>query len=149
MAASTAPIDGSQYLVQISQDGGTTFLTLGYQQDANVSISGETRELTAKNVCYWREYAPTASSWTLGGTAGVYTDGTPEITQGDLFKYINSIVIVKIVSVDCSGTEITGEDEYEGTAIITELSMDFPDKDTATYTYSFQGTGVLTQTVTG
>ena len=146
MAASTTPVDGQQYLVEMSRDGGTTYDQLGYQQDANVSITGETREITAKNICYWREYAPSASSWTMGGTAGIYTDGTPDITQVDLFAIINSIVIVKVTAVDCTGTKIVGEVEYGGTAIITELSMEFPDKDTATYTYNFQGSGALTET---
>lgn len=147
MAASTQPVDGQQYLVQMSTDGGTTWLTLGFQQGANLSISGESRELTAKNVCYWRQYEPTASSWTLGGTAGLYTDGTPAITQVDLFAVINTTVQVKITALDCAGTDIVGEVEYNGQGHLTELNMDFPDKDTATYTYTFQGSGVLTETV--
>ena len=146
MAASTSPVDGQQYLVEISVDGGTNYGTLGYQQDANVSITGETREITAKNICYWREYAPSASSWTLGGTASIYTDGSPELTQSDVFKLVNSTVLLKVTAVDCSGAPIVGEVEYGGLGVLTELTMDFPDKDTATYSYSFQGSGKLLET---
>lgn len=146
MAASTEPVNGQQYLVQISTDSGTTWETLGFQQDCNFAVAGETRELTAKNVCYWRTYAPTASSWTMGGTAGLYTDGSPDITQADLFPLINTTVDIKITALDCTPAAIVGEVEYEGSCIITELTMDFPDKDTATYTWSVQGTGEPTQT---
>ena len=147
MAASTSPVDGQQYLVEISDDAGTTYKALGYQQDANIGVTGETREITAKNICYWREYAPSASSWTLGGTDSIYTDGDPQLTQSGVFRLINSTVLIKVTAVDCAGAPIPGEMEYGGLGVLTELSMEFPDKDTASYTYSFQGSGVLTETV--
>ena len=147
MAASTSPVDGQQYFVEISEDTGTTWKALGYQQDANISVTGETREITAKNICYWREYAPSASSWTLGGTASIYTTGDTELTQVDVFDLINSSVLVKVTAVDCAGAPITGEVEYSGKGVLTELTMDFPDKDTATYSYSFQGSGELIEEI--
>jgi len=147
MAASTKPVNGQQYVVQVSNDGGTTFKTLGWQQDCNISFNGETRELSSKTTCYWREYAPAASSWTTGGTAGLGTDFTPEISNTELFTYMNTEVDILITAVNCAdGQPIVAENEWAGKGIITELTLDFPDKDTATYTYQFQGSGMPTQT---
>ena len=41
----------------------------------------------------------------------------------------------------------TGDTKYTGTAWLTSASLSAPNEDTATFSVSFQGSGVLTQTI--
>jgi len=42
-------------------------------------------------------------------------------------------------------TAVSGDEKYQGSAFITELSMDAPDDDNASFSVSFEGTGLLTE----
>ena len=146
MAAQTTPIDGSYYRVEFSTDGGTTLAELGYQKESGLQISTEFREITSKAQCNWREKVPTVSNWTISGTAEFYNNDATDVVYDDLLAELRTVDRLKITAVDCSGVAISGETEYEGAGFFSQLDVSFPEKDTATYSYTWEGSGALTAT---
>lgn len=147
MAASTIPVDGSLYKVEISTDSGSSWDTLGYQKDATLSISTEFREITSKTQCNWREKVATVSNWTASGTAEYYNDTSSGLVFDSLFATLRTACQIRFMPIDCSGSNVVGESSYTGAGFFTQLDVSFPEKDTATYSYTFEGSGTLTKAI--
>lgn len=142
MAASTTPVDGKLYKLEFSADGGTTWKRLGYQLECNLAERQEFREITSKDQCSWREKVPTVGSWSVSGTVNFY-HGTSGASNYALLRSTKGTVIqMRIKPEDC-GDVATGELEFSGKCFWTELSPVFPVNNTATYSYTFEGTGDL------
>lgn len=146
MAASTVPVDGSLYKVEVSTDGGSSWSMLGYQKEANISISTEFREITSKSQCNYREKIPTVSNWTASGTAEVLNDTGSGLTVVNIFETLRTSAQIRIHPIDCSGTPVVGEMSYAGSGFFSQLDVAFPEKETATFSYTFEGSGTLTVT---
>ena len=147
MAASAIPVDGSLYKVQISTDSGSSWDLLGYQKDATLSISTEFREITSKTQCNFREKKPTVSNWTASGTAEYYNDTGSGLVFDSILALLRTECMIQLIPIDCSGTEVVGESSYTGSGFFSQLDASFPEKDTATYNYTFEGSGTLTKAV--
>ena len=146
MAASTTPLDGSMYLVSVSTDDGSTWDVLGFQKESNFSIATESREITSKTQCAYREKVPTVSTWTISGTAEFYNNDATDLVYNDLFDLRGTSVMLKVTPVICSsGDPATGEFEYSGSGFFSQLDASFPEKETASYAYTFEGSGTLTK----
>lgn len=145
MAASTIPVDGSLYKVEISTDGGSSWDLLGYQKEASISISTEFREITSKTQCNYREKKATVSNWTASGTAEYYNDTGSGLVFDDIFATLRTECMIQFMPIDCSGTDVVGETKYTGSGFFSQLDVAFPEKDTATYSYTFEGSGTLTK----
>ena len=94
-----------------------------------LSVDGEaadTKDFASNGV---GEFIPGGSSW--AGTFSGFKDGPPIA--------VNSIVSLSLEEVADSATE-----KYTGSAIITNQSADTNTAGVVTYSYTFQGTGVLT-----
>jgi hypothetical protein len=144
MAASTIPTDGSIHKVEISLDGGSTWNLLGYQKEVSLNVSTDMREITSKTQCNFREKVPTVSNWTISGTAEVMTDETDGKNIKTMIGQLRNTIDLRIHPIDCAGDEITGELTYYGSGHFSTLDVSFPEKDTATYNYTFEGSGELT-----
>ena len=149
MAASTIPVDGKIYILEFSTDTGTTWKQLGatYQQEKNLSERQEFRSITGVGQCSFREKVPTISDWSLSGTVQFYYGTTGSSNYLALRDTRGTSFLVRLKPYDC-GDEIVGELEFQGSCFWTELSPVFPVNETATYSYTFEGTGELTTTVT-
>lgn len=147
MAAETTPLDGSRYLVQISTDSGTTWSTLGWQKESSMNISTDERDITSKTQEDWKERKPTASSWTISGRC-FYVNGTAgsDKLYKDLKATIGSTIMMKQVPI-LNGTPVSGEIEYEGSGHFASLDVSFPEKETASYQYTFNGSGEIADIV--
>lgn len=146
MAAATVPLDGSLYLFQFSTDAGTTWKDLGYQKESGLQIATESREITSKTQATYREKLPTVSTWSISGTAEYYNSDDIEVFD-DVFATRGTVLNVRLTAVTSTGTAIVGESRYTGEGFWTSLDVSFPEKDTASYSYTFEGTGVLTKSV--
>jgi hypothetical protein len=147
MAASTTPLDGKIYLVEISTDAGTTWKQLGYQNECNLNNRQEFREITSKTQCDYREKLPTIGDWSVSGTVQFYHGTSGSSNYQTLLGTKGTTFLVKLKPVDC-GDAIVGELQFQGTCFWTELSNVFPVNETASYSYTFEGTGTLSVTVT-
>jgi hypothetical protein len=146
MAASTIPINGDPYLLEVSTDSGSSWDAVAYQLDATISESTESREITSKTQTSYREYKATVSTWTLSGRAEFLGGTGSGLTLNSLRDSNRTEIEVRLHPYDTAGNEITGEFSYRGKGFFESINAAFPQKETATYDFTFKGSGTLTAT---
>ena len=140
MAASTAIMNATDVLIQFSTDG-TTYDEVGRMTSASLSISMETRDTSTKDSAGWRELLEGQKSWSLSGDGLVVYSLTGADGFSDLYGYLNgrTNLYVKFGSVG------SGEKVYSGRGFITSLDQEAGMEDNTTFSFSFEGTGALTE----
>ena len=141
MAVSTAIMNATDVLIQFSTDG-TTFDEVGRMTNSSLSISMETRDTSNKDSAGFRELLSGQRSWSLAGDGLVVYSLTGADGFHDLFGYwsARTKLFVKFGSVS------NGEKSYSGQGFITSLDQEAGVEDNATFSFSFEGTGTLTET---
>lgn len=143
MAASSTPIDGKDYFVEVSTDSGVTWLKLGNLTNCEFSASHEVRETTDKfSADADAEYAPGKKSRTMSGEGNVaYATEAGFAKPNDLQGYLDDRTLLGIRYT----TANTGDFQYSGSAYVTEFSLSAPNTgENQTYSISFQLTGAVT-----
>lgn len=140
MPASTAIMNATDVLIQFSTDG-TTYDEVGRMTNASLSISMETRDTSTKDSAGWRELLEGQKSWSLSGDGLVVYSLTGADGFSDLYGYLNgrTNLYVKFGSV------ASGEKVYSGRGFITSLDQEAGMEDNTTFSFSFEGTGALTE----
>ena len=140
MPASTAIMNATDVLIQFSTDG-TTYDEVGRMTSASLSISMETRDTSTKDSAGWRELLEGQKSWSLSGDGLVVYSLTGADGFSDLYGYLNgrTNLYVKFGSVG------SGEKVYSGRGFITSLDQEAGVEDNTTFSFSFEGTGALTE----
>ena len=140
-----ASISGGEVRILLSTDGGSTYKGFALESDASFELNAETREVTSKDDAIFRSYVASAKNWTISGSALFGDDSATNWNPDDLYAYIGTEVDLKITQCAAgTTTPATGESKIEGSAILTQLSASFPDKDNSSFTFSLQGTGAWT-----
>lgn len=98
--------------------------------------TGDTLETTDKDGGNDKTFIPGLGSWTNSGEAFVAEDATHGLDELMLLR--NQIVDV----VRTSG--VTGDTQYSGQAILTQISETSSNTELITFSYSLQGTGAWT-----
>lgn len=140
MAASTNIMNSSDVVIRIGTDG-STFTTIGKMTSASLSVSVETRDTTNKDSGAWNESLVGMKSWTLSGEGLVVYSNTGKATPDDVYTYLNDRTEIYIEF----GSETADEIYYSGQGFITEFTNDSGFEDNATFSFSVQGNGALTQ----
>ena len=151
MAASTTPLMGTAWALQISTDAGTTYKLVRNVQSVNFDLTTGEAETSSRDNCGFGSYKPTRANATIGfetlvehATVAGYLN-THELVALQLAKTTFSW---KLAPVDCgTDTEITGEYEYKGTGFITGLPLALPNDETAKISGTIRVTGTFTHTV--
>jgi predicted secreted protein len=134
---------GTEFRVLMSTDG-TTFKGFANETECSFEVTSDTREITSKDSAVWRTYAPNAKSWTATGTAIFGDDDASKWNPDELYPLVGTTVTLKLTPCDAgSVTPKTGETNLNGLAILTSFSSSQPDKDNGTFTFTFQGVGLL------
>lgn len=136
MAETAGVINGT--LITVSLNG--TLIAAGTSH--TISLTGATRDTTNKDNAGWRTIMPGVKSWTVSGSHMFEFDATYGFS--DLYSIYN---LRTEVDITC-GSENAGDQYYKGKAYITSLSLDAPSEENATYSYTFEGTGALTEYTT-
>ena len=133
-------MNATDVLIQFSTDG-TTYDEVGRMTSASLSISMETRDTSTKDSAGWRELLEGQKSWSLSGDGLVVYSLTGADGFSDLYGYLNgrTNLYVKFGSVG------TGEKVYSGRGFITSLDQEAGVEDNTTFSFSFEGTGALTE----
>ena len=140
-----ASISGGEVRILLSTDGGSTYKGFALESDASFEMNAETREVTSKDDAVYRSYVTSAKNWTISGSALFGDDDATNWNPDDLYASIGSEVDIKITQCAAgTTTPATGESKIEGSAILTQLSASFPDKDSSNYSFTLQGTGAWT-----
>ena len=145
MAATDGQINGTELRVYA---GGTL---IAYSTSATLNINHATRTTSSKDSGGWDDNMEGMRSWDASCDA-LYAWLTPaggaigNNTLSDVFTaYIATRTSLELTFGVTSSD--TGDTKYVGTAWMTSASLSAPQEDTSTYSVSFQGSGVLVQTV--
>ena len=122
---------------------------VAFAQNCTLNVNHSPREITNKESAGFKEILEGlrdfsididgAYAWTnAGGTA--LTDGVDDVLETNL---LNLRQPVNFIFGDTSTSDIS----YTGKGFITSVSITGGTEDTATYSMSIEGTGVLTQTI--
>jgi TP901-1 family phage major tail protein len=141
MPASTAIMNATDVLIQFSTDGAT-YDEVGRMTNASLSISMETRDTSTKDSAGWRELLEGQKSWSLSGDGLVVYSLAGAEGFADLFGYLGGRTNLYVKF----GSTASGEKYYSGRGFITSLDQEAGVEDNVTFSFSFEGTGVLTET---
>ena len=140
--AATSIMNSTDVVIQISEDGGTTYDIIGRATSASLSVSMETRDVTSKDSAGWQENLEGLKSWSLSGDGLVtYSISGDYETPDDLFTLLSNRTLVKVKF----GSATTGEIDYTGDAYLVSYEQEAGVEENVTYSFGFTGTGVLTQ----
>jgi len=135
MAASTSVMNSTDVVIIVASE------IVGKMTSASLSVSMATRDTSTKDSAGWMEVLEGQKSWTLSGEGLVVYNNTGKATPDDIYTYLSNRTAVAIEF----GSETTDEKYYSGSGFFTEFTTDAGVEDNATFSFSFQGTGVLTQ----
>lgn len=122
------------------------FTAIAYATSGSLSLNMDTRETTNKESGGWRDILESTKSWTMEAE-GFYAFDSSNFDFQDLFLQFEARTSFKLRFAYGSHTPTeSGDTYYEGDVYITSLSLDSPLEDSATFSASFEGTGVLTDT---
>ena len=144
MAAGTEPMNGTDIILSISEDTGTTFDIIGRATVVNLTTGVEEIDTTTKQSAGNKEIIAGKFSWSMTVEALVTYDAETDTDKpNDLYnlQVAKTKIDVKFGSVN------PGEFDHQGSCFITEYSQSAGTEETATYSATFTGTGALTQTV--
>ena len=128
---------------------GTTNL-VAFAQNCTLNVNHSPREITNKESGGYKEILEGlrdfsididgAYAWTnAGGTA--LTDGVDDVLETNVLNARQAVTFI------FGDTPSTSDISYSGSGFITSVSLTGGYEDTATYSMSIEGTGVLTQTI--
>jgi len=128
---------------------GTTNL-VAFAQNCTLNVNHSPREITNKESGGYKEILEGlrdfsididgAYAWTnAGGTA--LTDGVDDVLETNVLNARQAVTFI------FGDTQSTSDVSYSGSGFITSVSLTGGYEDTATYSLSIEGTGVLTQTI--
>lgn len=121
--------------------GSSPGVKITYQNDATLSVSHSPRDITTKDSAGWAEYLEGLRSWELscGGQLSFDAASAPD-------DFFTSNIATRTAATVYFTTNVTGDIVYSGSAWVTQLEQASPgQEETATFSLSFQGTGVLTK----
>lgn len=140
--AATSIMNSTDVVIQISEDGGTTYDIIGRATSASLSVSMETRDTTTKDSSGWQENLEGLKSWSLSGDGLVtYSISGDYDTPDDLFTLLSNRTLIKVKF----GSATSGEIDYTGDAYLVSYEQEAGVEENVTYSFGFTGTGVLTQ----
>jgi TP901-1 family phage major tail protein len=140
--ASTSIMNSTDVVIQISEDGGTTYDIIGRATSASLSTSMEVRDTTTKDSAGWQENLEGLKAWSLSGDGLVTYSITGDYdTPDDLFTLLSNRTQVKVKF----GSATSGEIDYTGDAYLTSYEQEAGVEENVSFSFGFTGTGVLTQ----
>ena len=111
---------------------------IGHATDAEISLTGTTRDTSSKDSGKFKTIAPGRIEWTISGTnlyAMDATEGASEI--------FNDVLNQTSITIKFS-TEVTGDERYTGDVLLTEMNLSSSGtNENATFSWSGEGNGAL------
>jgi predicted secreted protein len=128
---------------------GTTNL-VAFAQNCTLNVNHSPREITNKESAGYKEILEGlrdfsididgAYAWT-NATGTALTDGVDDTLETNVLNARQAVTFI------FGDTAATSDISYSGSGFITSVSITGGTEDTATYSMSIEGTGVLTQTI--
>ena len=129
---------------------GTTNL-VAFAQNCTLTVNNTTREITNKESAGYKEVLESLRDWSIDvDGAYAWTDASGTALNDGADDLIQTNILANRLQFDVifGDTASTSDVSYAGKVYITSASMTGGTEDTATYSLTLEGTGVLAQTVT-
>lgn len=111
-----------------------------HSTDATLSFSMATRDATTKDSAGYEEVLEGLRSWEISGTAMLAFDAANGVDE------LSVIALARTATTIRFSTNVSGDTFWSGTGYITSFEPSAPgQEETATFSFSFKGTGTLTQ----
>ena len=121
--------------------GTTPGAKITHENDATLTITHSTRDVTTKDSAGWAEFLEGLRGWEMSVSGMLSWDAA---SAPDDFFTAN--ITTRASATVYFTTNVTGDQVFSGSAFVTQVEMASPgQEETATYSLSFQGTGVLTK----
>lgn len=104
-----------------------------------LSLQMATRDATNKSSSGWSAKLPGVRSWSATGSGLFAFDAA--YGYDDLFGLVNARTLVTVKL----STEVSGDKFYQGSAYLTDVQMDSPTEENTTFSFTFEGTGALSE----
>jgi len=131
--ATTGPVEGTLYKITV---GGTS---IDSQTSASFEFTTETRDVTTKDSSGWMEKSATLKSVSFSVDILVALDDTYALEE--LYDAWVAGTAVTVVFT----TSVTGDVQWSCDCILTSGSVDAPQYDNVTGSFSFESTGAVTK----
>ena len=144
MAATTNVINGTDFILETTTDGGTTYELVAHLTGTAFSQSMDVRETTTKGSAGWRELREGLRSWSASAEGFIRNDAEASKDKfNDLFALYSARTQfgVKLTNANAGDFELIGD------VYITSLEETAEMEDNFSFSISFEGTGPLTYTV--
>lgn len=130
---STGVLNGTLCKIEV---GGTV---IAYGTSNGVSFSHATRDASSKDSSGWKDGLEGQMSWTMSAECFFAEDASYGFEDlYDVFIARNSVTVTYT-------TNVTGDQEYSGSAYITSLERTDGLEESTTFSVSFEGTGATTK----
>lgn len=115
-------------------------VAIAHLRSNNLTLNGETIDISTKSSNNWREYLSGYRGWTMSGEGlADFAASGGETGADKLTQYWIDGTMIKIKQTTGEGAD----PEFIGDAIITNITFDAPHEDAVTFTIEFQGSGEL------
>ena len=131
--ASTGILNGTLCKIQV---GGTT---IAHLTSNGVSMAHATRDASTKDSAGYKESLEGQMSWTMSGE-GFFAE---DATYG--FEDLQTAWSARTLLTITYTTDVSGDQEYSGSAYITQLDRTDGNEESSTFSVSFEGTGAITK----
>lgn len=135
MAVTNGKINGNELILYVSSNAIACCL------NHSISMTTEEIDTTTKDSDGWKEIILGLRSWSITG------EGLTEFSATYGFDDLVTIWKNKTLITVSFKTDNVDDKVFSGSAYITELTEDAPMNDATTYSFTMQGTGVLTYAV--
>lgn len=125
--------------VDTSQVGGgsAVWVTIGQQRGGSFGRSMETADATHKDDAGWASAVITRRAWSISA------DGALDPANPGWVEILEMFDANTVTWIQVDASAIASGEKKEGTAIITDLSYEFPESDLVSFTIELQGDGAL------
>lgn len=112
---------------------------IAHTTSAELSLTKNTRDSSSKDSGNWEDALYARGSWEVSGDFLQAEDAAYGFT--DLFALIENETTVTLKL----SSEVTGDNYYTGSALLTSLNRSAPDQDNVSGSFSFKGSGALSE----
>mgnify|MGYP003124196943 FL=1 len=142
-----AILNGTELKVYLGNSGQNTLVA--YAQNCTLNINQSTREITNKDSNGFKEVLEGVRDYSLDvDGAYAWTSGSDtDITNGADDLIDTNVLTARLpVTFMFGDNQATDDNYYTGQGYITSMSLTGGTEDTATYSFTIEGTGTLSRT---
>tara|TARA_R100000231_G_scaffold139076_1_gene119135 strand:- start:1427 stop:1846 length:420 start_codon:yes stop_codon:yes gene_type:complete len=132
---SVGKVNGTQFGVFVNNT------LIAFSTSCSINISQETMNVTTANTGDWNSRTVSRRDWEISCSALMSFDSS--VTNKKFFEMYSDYISAQSIVTIKFKTNVSGDKFFTGDAILTELSLDAPNEETATFSASFVAAGPL------